>query len=79
VRIRFDPWAARLVSERLWHESQELRPLKGGGIELRLELAGLHEVERWILSWGEHAKVLAPKSLHRRIAAVAKLIAGRAE
>lgn len=71
VRIRFDAFAARLVSERVWHESQVLKPLEDGGVELTLELGGLEEIERWVLSWGEHARVLAPKRLRERIRAVA--------
>jgi len=31
-------------------------------------LGNLEEVERWILSWGSHAKVLAPAELKERIA-----------
>ncbi len=74
VRIRFDAWAARLVAERMWHESQKLTPRDGGELELALELGGLEEIERWILSWGEHARVLAPKRLRERIRTVAEAI-----
>jgi len=28
----------------------------------------LEEIERWILSWGSHAQVLAPAELKERIA-----------
>ena len=75
VRIRFDAWAARLVSERVWHESQEIKSLPGGRIELRLDLSGLEEIERWILSWGEHAEVISPKRLRERIQEVGRAIA----
>jgi predicted DNA-binding transcriptional regulator YafY len=67
IRIQFDPFAARLVSERQWHESQRFRELKDGAIILELELGGLEEIERWILSWGKHAWVLAPEELAVRI------------
>jgi proteasome accessory factor B len=67
VRIRFDAFAAQLVSERIWHSSQKLKPLKDGGLELTLTLSSLPEVERWILSWGDHAEVLAPKELRRQL------------
>ena len=67
VRIRFDAFAARLVSERQWHSSQKIKQLLGGGIELTMTLGGLEEIERWILSWGEHATVLEPAELRRRI------------
>jgi len=63
VKIRFDAFAARLVRERDWHPSQKFRELRGGEIELEMTLGALEEIERWILSWGEHAKVVGPKIL----------------
>ena len=63
VRIRFDSFAARLVRERDWHPTQKIREIKGGEIELEMTLGALEEIERWILSWGDHAKVLGPKLL----------------
>src|SRR5438874_5095176 len=61
IRLQFDPFAARLVAERKWHESQRVREQANGSILLELGLGGLEEIERWILSWGKHARVLAPK------------------
>jgi len=63
VKIRFDSFASRLVRERDWHPTQKIREIKGGGIELEMTLGALEEIERWILSWGDHAKVLGPKAL----------------
>ncbi|HEX4631166.1 MAG TPA: WYL domain-containing protein [Chthoniobacterales bacterium] len=74
IRIQFDPFAARLVAERKWHESQRVREQPDGAIVLELELGGLEEIERWILSWGKHALVLAPKELATRIWEEAKAI-----
>jgi proteasome accessory factor B len=77
IRIEFDPFAARLVAERKWHESQRVREKADGSIILELELGGMEEIERWILSWGKHARVLAPKELATHIrdeaSAIAKL------
>lgn len=77
IRIRFDPWAAQLVRERFWHDSQELHERRGGGADLGLRLDSLEEVERWILSWGTHAEVLVPKELRRRVASAGAAIAAR--
>jgi proteasome accessory factor B len=77
VRLRFDTWAAQLVRERFWHDSQELTERRDGGLELALQLADLAEVERWILSWGQHVEVLAPKELRQRIGTVARQVAER--
>src|SRR5436190_7673143 len=67
IRIQFDPFAARLVAERKWHESQRVLERADGSIILELELGGLEEIERWILSWGRHARVLSPKILIERL------------
>jgi predicted DNA-binding transcriptional regulator YafY len=32
-----------------------------------LSLGNLEEIERWILSWGKHAKVVEPEELKERI------------
>ena len=63
VVIRFNPRAADYVREKKWHQSQQLRELKGGGVELKLKLSSLAEIERWVLSWGGDAKVLEPREL----------------
>jgi predicted DNA-binding transcriptional regulator YafY len=67
IRIEFDSFSARLVAERKWHESQRVREKADGWIILELDLGGLEEIERWILSWGKHARVLAPKELLIRV------------
>jgi proteasome accessory factor B len=63
VVIRFNARAADYIREKKWHESQQLRDLKGGGVELRMKLSSLVEVERWILSWGGDATVVKPREL----------------
>jgi len=63
VVIRFDEFAAGYIREKRWHPSQQLRELKGGGAELRMKLSSLAEVQRWVLSWGGHARVIAPREL----------------
>ncbi len=67
IKVRFDAFAARLVSERQWHVSQRLKPLAEGGIEMTMELGSLEDIERWILSWGAHARVLEPTELAKRV------------
>ncbi|HTO04730.1 MAG TPA: WYL domain-containing protein [Opitutus sp.] len=67
VVIRFAASVAERVREREWHESQEMRELPGGRLELRLRLGALNEVEQWILGWGATAEVIAPAELRSRI------------
>ena len=74
VVLRFNPRAADYIREKKWHESQELRELKGGGVELKLKLSSLVEIGRWILSWGGDAKVIKPRELAESIRVAAKKI-----
>jgi predicted DNA-binding transcriptional regulator YafY len=78
VVIRFNPRAADYVREKKWHPSQQLRELKGGGVELKLKLSSLAEIERWILSWGGDAKVLKPRELAGAVKQAAAKILGPA-
>jgi len=63
VVIRFNERAADYIREKKWHDSQRLRDLKTGGVELRLKLSSLTEVERWVLNWGGDAVVVKPQEL----------------
>ena len=65
VRVQFEGYAARVIPERRWHESQDIRELnaKGTKIEMRMTLSNLEDVTRWVLSWGSQAKVLGPVEL----------------
>ncbi|MEM9400201.1 MAG: WYL domain-containing transcriptional regulator [Verrucomicrobiota bacterium] len=75
VRIHFDAWAAQLIKEKFWHPSQQIKDLPDGTIELTLTLGSLPEIERWVLSWGEHAQVHSPKELRQRVQSVTKIMA----
>jgi predicted DNA-binding transcriptional regulator YafY len=63
VVIRFSKRVADYVREKKWHNSQRLRDLKDGGVELTMNLSSLPEVERWVLSWGGDAAVVRPAVL----------------
>jgi proteasome accessory factor B len=67
VVIRFTARVAERIREREWHESQEMRELPGGRLELRLRLGALSEAEQWILGWGADAEVIAPAELRSNI------------
>jgi predicted DNA-binding transcriptional regulator YafY len=69
IRLRFDPAIAHRVREAVWHRSQELAELPGGGVELAVTVAGIVEIQSWILSWGGDVEVLEPPDLRDAIAA----------
>lgn len=77
VVIRFSAAVADRVREREWHESQELRDLPDGRLELHLRLGALPEIERWVLTWGADAEVVQPRELRQRLRATAAALLDR--
>lgn len=74
VEIEFNAWATDLVRGRQWHSSQTLAELPDGGSRLKMRLNGLEEIERWILSWGTHARVVGPMVLCERVKKMATAV-----
>ena len=74
VVVRFDELAADYIREKRWHPSQQLTESEDGGVQLRLKLSSLAEIQRWILSWGGRATVLAPVELAQSVKAAARAI-----
>ncbi len=75
VEIRFSRDQAPYVRERTWHPSQSTETKPNGSIVLRLRVADLGEVKRWLIGFGADALVLKPASLRREIAAECHRIA----
>jgi predicted DNA-binding transcriptional regulator YafY len=69
VRIRFERRYGLYVKEHTWHPSQALRELRGGAVELAMEVGLGDELRGWILSFGSGAEVLEPDSLRADVAA----------
>jgi predicted DNA-binding transcriptional regulator YafY len=67
VKVRFAPAVTRYVCESRWHESQKLTAQKDGSVVAEFRLSGTEEIKRWIMSFGQHAVVLAPDSLRAEI------------
>jgi predicted DNA-binding transcriptional regulator YafY len=67
IRIWFAREIADEIHERKWLADQKLEEASDG-VVLSAEVAGLAEVERWILSYGPGAKVLAPGELAASVA-----------
>jgi proteasome accessory factor B len=74
VVIRFNNKVADFIREKRWHDSQQLKELKSGAVELRLRLSSLAEIERWVLSWSGNATVLKPPELAASVRLAAKRI-----
>lgn len=74
VGLRFRPQVADYIREKRWHHSQELHELPDGGVELKLRLSSLVEIERWVLGWGGNVVVLRPRELVRAVRTAARAI-----
>ncbi|MBE7499634.1 MAG: WYL domain-containing protein [Verrucomicrobiales bacterium] len=74
VVLRFSAKVADFIREKRWHPSQGLRELRAGGVELRLRLSSLVEIQRWVLGWGGEVQVLRPPELVRGVRAAAEAI-----
>ena len=73
--VDLDAFAADDVRERRLHSSQELTELPRGALRVRLRLSSLEKVERWVLSMGTHATVVAPAALRERARGVGRELA----
>jgi proteasome accessory factor B len=74
VVLRFNSRVADFIREKKWHESQQLRELRNGGVELRFQLSSLGEIERWVLSWGGDCVVVQPRELAESVRNAARRI-----
>lgn len=67
VVIEFSTDRASYARSRLWHPSQSITELAGGGIVLRFRCTNLDPVVSWVLEWGPHARVIEPPTLVNRV------------
>jgi predicted DNA-binding transcriptional regulator YafY len=63
IRVEFSGWAATNVREMQWHPSQKITKDAGDKVVAMFELGNTVEFKRWVLGFGGHARVLAPKRL----------------
>lgn len=75
VRILFAKGVAAYVRERKWHPTQSIEEQTDGGLILSLTVNHVLELKRWILSWGDMARVLEPQDLLQDIRDTAKRMA----
>ena len=61
--IWFDVPTAPYIRERRWHPTQQIEEHPDGSLTLRFVVRGLNEVKRWVLFYGQGARVLGPPQL----------------
>ncbi|ARA93463.1 DNA-binding transcriptional regulator [Rhodothermaceae bacterium RA] len=75
VHIRFSAYEARWIREQEWHPTQILIERPDGSLDLHMEVTGLTDVTRWVLSYGGEAEVISPPVLRHRVAREARRMA----
>lgn len=66
VVLEFSARVAPYIRERSWHPTARILDLPDGGVQLQMYTGG-RELERFVLEWGEHCRVVSPASLRHRV------------
>ncbi|RJQ14720.1 MAG: WYL domain-containing transcriptional regulator [Nitrospiraceae bacterium] len=67
VVLRVDAAGKAFITRKKWHQSQKIKELKDGGIEVRFRVNGTEGIKTWIYRWLPHVEVIAPKKLRDTI------------
>ena len=67
VKARFYPPAVTYVKERRWSAKQSINEHKDGSVELTFIAQSEYEVVKWILSFGQEARLIYPIQLRTEI------------
>jgi predicted DNA-binding transcriptional regulator YafY len=63
VAIWFDAATTPYVRERQWHPTQIIEEHSDGALTLCMTVRGINDLKRWVMGYGQGAKVLKPKEL----------------
>ena len=63
IQLRFEPQAAKVVTETIWHHTQEVKQHRDGHVTLSFTVDGLDEILHWILSWTGSVQIVQPLEL----------------
>ena len=66
VKLKFSTNVTRRVRETIWHQSQQIQDLPGGGCILTLKVGSTLEMTPWIRGWGPDVEVLEPAELREQ-------------
>ncbi len=67
IVAEFDKYAAHWIRLKQVHPSQEIKERADGSLEVKFQVSSMENIMRWILSFGEHARILSPTDLQERV------------
>ena len=72
IKVRFTGKSARVVLSTPHHPNEEIEQLDNDSLIYTVTTAGLDEIRRWILGFGNEAEVLTPPELKKQICDICK-------
>jgi predicted DNA-binding transcriptional regulator YafY len=63
IVVELSAEVAHLARERVWHDTQHVEELEGGGVRLSFRAAGVPEIAAWLAGFGGKARAVAPAAL----------------
>lgn len=63
VELKFTPDAGKIVTETVWHPTQQTKTHKDGSVTLTFQVDGLNEILHWLLSWAGRVTIQTPDEL----------------
>ncbi len=63
IKLKFSPRVSRRIKETIWHPSQKIQDLEGGGCVMTLQVGSILEITPWVRSWGPDVEVIEPREL----------------
>lgn len=68
VEIEFDEYQARWIRERgPVHPTEQREEKSNGGLKIRMRVTALDGVKRFVMQYGSHVRVIAPKKLRQAV------------
>jgi len=74
VKLKFDKSVAQYVSERIWHQNQEMQKDDEDNLILEFETKSVDETLSFVLSFKDNVEVLEPEMLRERVRESLRLI-----
>jgi predicted DNA-binding transcriptional regulator YafY len=67
IVAEFDKYSAHWIRLKPIHPSQQVIERADGSLEISFKVASMENIIRWVLSFGEHARIIAPLELQERV------------
>lgn len=67
VELLFSKDAAEVVTETVWHHTQNVQRHADGTVTMTFTVDGLNEIVRWVLGWAGNVTIVQPQELRQLV------------